>query len=108
MTEVRLKSNEGGVFLSLKAKGHSGYSVKGSDIVCAAVSSLLRTALVVLEKNGVKMKVNLEDRGNMECRVVSYNQGEEKLLQYTSLFLKEGVGMLEKEFPCNVKLIEEI
>lgn len=93
--------------MSLKAKGHSGYAPKGSDIVCAAVSSLIRTALVVLKKNGVKMNVNLEHRGDMECRVVSYNQGDERILQYTSLFLKEGVGMLEKEFPCNVKLIEE-
>jgi uncharacterized protein YsxB (DUF464 family) len=54
---VTARRNAAGIF-AISAAGHSGYADLGSDIVCAAVSTLvqaLRTGLVdVLELEGVK------------------------------------------------------
>lgn len=44
MTIVIFKS-DGGMLCGLAARGHSGFSAKGSDIVCAAVSALTQGAV---------------------------------------------------------------
>ncbi|MDE5614650.1 MAG: ribosomal-processing cysteine protease Prp, partial [Treponemataceae bacterium] len=48
MTTVTLVCGKDGAFRSCEAAGHAGFAAKGSDIVCAAVTILLRTAADVL------------------------------------------------------------
>jgi hypothetical protein len=43
MTAVKIFRKNGAI-VRVKANGHSGYAEQGSDIVCAAVSSILITA----------------------------------------------------------------
>jgi len=48
--QVRIIRSENGMLRSCEAEGHAGFAPKGLDIVCAAVSSILRTVLALLEK----------------------------------------------------------
>ena len=40
---------EGGALAGFEARGHAGHSAKGTDVVCAAVSAILLTALAGLK-----------------------------------------------------------
>lgn len=41
---------EDGWIVAIESKGHSNYSESGTDIVCAAASSILQTAILGLKK----------------------------------------------------------
>ena len=59
MIQVRIIRSKNGMLRSCEAKGHAGFDKKGFDIVCAAVSSILRTVLALLEKTpSVSLLVN--------------------------------------------------
>ncbi len=47
MTRVEIVKKHGHI-VSLTADGHTGYGVEGEDIVCAALSSVIQTALMGL------------------------------------------------------------
>lgn len=55
MIHVKIFRNQKGYFNRYTISGHSGYDIKGQDIVCAAISVLAQTALMSLvEVCGVK------------------------------------------------------
>ncbi len=45
-----------GYYESFEISGHAGYSKKGTDIVCAAVSTVTQHTARVLKENGAKIK----------------------------------------------------
>ena len=49
MTTVKVEKKEGHI-VSVTAKGHTGYAEEGMDIVCAALSAIIQTAVMGLEK----------------------------------------------------------
>lgn len=49
-------------FFSIEVDGHTGYSESGSDIVCAAISSIVQTALLgLLQVAGVNVEYTRRD-----------------------------------------------
>ncbi len=56
MTEVTVYS-ESGHITAVTAKGHTGFAEQGEDIVCAALSSIIQTALLgLLTVVGIEVK----------------------------------------------------
>ena len=47
MIKVSIKK-EDNIVKNVKVEGHAGYGVKGTDIVCASVSSIVITSLLSL------------------------------------------------------------
>ncbi len=99
MTRVEIVKQHGHI-VSLSADGHTGYGVEGEDIVCAALSSVIQTALLglmrvaginvkytVLDESGsltfsLPSKLSDEDRRNadmiletMLCGIADLNEG---------------------------------
>ena len=61
MTVVEIK-RESGHIVSLTADGHTGYGVSGEDIVCAALSSIIQTALLgLMQVVGLNIKFTRRD-----------------------------------------------
>lgn len=61
MTVVEVVKKSGHV-VSLSADGHTGYGVEGEDIVCAALSSIIQTALLgLLQVAGINVKFTRRD-----------------------------------------------
>ncbi|MBR2967725.1 MAG: ribosomal-processing cysteine protease Prp, partial [Clostridia bacterium] len=59
VVEVVRKSNH---IVSLSADGHTGYGVEGEDIVCAALSSIIQTALLgLMQVAGINVKFTRKD-----------------------------------------------
>ncbi len=59
----------GGKWHGFTVKGHSGSAPKGKDIICAAVSSIVQTALIGLDEvAGVKNSYEISD-GFVKCEL---------------------------------------
>lgn len=69
MIEAVITRNSGGQVVGIKVSGHSGYATSGSDIVCAAVSAIVQTAILGLRNvQGVDVRDRTGD-GELECRI---------------------------------------
>ena len=61
MTTVEVIRQSGHI-VSLTADGHTGYGVEGEDIVCAALSSIIQTALLgLMQAAGINVKFERRD-----------------------------------------------
>ncbi len=106
MTNIVLERAESGELLSCSAKGHSGYAKSGSDIICSAITILLRTTLQVLSESKLDLSVKSSKEGELEFNVT--NKGnlldeQKSLLKYSGIFLEKGFNSLCKEFPEYVR-----
>ncbi len=113
MTEVLLVCTKSGVLKSVNAKGHAAYSSKGSDIVCAALSVLLRTVAEILEQTeGISVKIDASSRGTLAFLIEDADKVLDGLLKARLVcagdFLRQGLKDLAEEFPENVQLREII
>lgn len=108
MTVVTLSCGKNGV-LKCEANGHADFSKKGTDIVCAAVTILLRTAMQVLSHtDDVFLAADTSTRGNLAftAEAKDGNPKAEIRLEYAADFIRDGIKSLQKEFPENVKFSE--
>lgn len=121
MIRVRLERAKTGEFVSCEAKGHAGFDVRGSDIVCSAVTVLLRTAAEVLSKTGgINVAFEAEERGSMRFCLDGKDgvanasdffveNPEISAVTRASLvcaadFLEYGISSVAREYPDNVEL----
>jgi uncharacterized protein YsxB (DUF464 family) len=67
VVRVEVYTDTAGKIHGFAAKGHSGFAPHGQDIVCAAVSVLLQTAILGLEEvAGIVPQTKIAD-GQLEC-----------------------------------------
>ena len=67
MTDVKITKKDGSI-VGVVCDGHTGYGVEGEDIVCAALSSIVQTALLgLLTVVGVNVRYKVDEaRGYLE------------------------------------------
>ena len=99
---VGLDSSENLVFA--EASGHAGVGTRGTDIVCSAVTILLRTTMTTLAGYGPAIETTTAGRGSLSFRVTAFSEGDEPFLRYAARFLREGLESLEREYPEAVAL----
>jgi len=93
-----------GTLRACKARGHAGVGKTGTDIVCAAVSVLMRTAYGTLSnRNGISVKYGAPEPGNFWLEV-DYNADGKDFLFAAGAFLIEGLRSVAQEFPRNCRL----
>lgn len=108
MTVVTLSCGKNGV-LKCEANGHADFSKRGTDVVCAAITILIRTAMQVLSHtDDVFLTADTSTRGNLAftAEAKAENPKAEIRLEYAADFIRNGIKSLEKEFPENVKFSE--
>jgi len=87
-----------------KAVGHAGAGKSGNDIVCAAVSVLLRATLSTLSgKKGIKVQSGAPERGQLWLEVDYEAKGKDFLLAVGE-YLINGLSSVAQEYPKNCKL----
>lgn len=102
MTKVTIYKNSKDDILRFKVLGHSGYDIKGKDIVCAAVSVLSQTALIALVE-----VLNIKEE------LIDYSIDEEtglldvKIPQNTSYDELERINIVLRTFEVGIKSIVE-
>ena len=96
MIQVLLELDEREHLLSVEASG-----IKGHDIVCAAVTILLRTTVQAL--GSVQADISAERRGSLSFRVLNYDETQSEKLRYAAEFLWLGIASLQEEYPQAVQ-----
>lgn len=108
MTAVTLVKAKDGSVLKCSASGHAGFAKSGQDIVCSAVTILMRTAMQVLsETSGIDFNTDTSVRGSLSFlaevqKPESSNELLKQRLLTTGDFLQKGFESLSEEFPKNV------
>ena len=98
---------ERGFLKHCRISGHAGAGPKGSDIVCAAVSVLARTAFKVLSgRKDIKIQGGNPERGEFWMEIISLDTEAEAFMAGVGAFLKEGLDSVSNEYPefCTVNV----
>ena len=107
MIEIEAILEDDGTLRACKAVGHAGAGKSGTDIVCAAVSVLMRTALTALSgRNGITLSGGAPEKGQLWLEV-DYNAEGKDFLFAAGVFLIEGLKSIAREYPENCKLTIE-
>ncbi|MBQ3686796.1 MAG: ribosomal-processing cysteine protease Prp, partial [Treponema sp.] len=90
-----------GCLKEVSARGHAGFGKKGQDIVCAAESFLLRTAIAVLESSPgcLILAKDASRRGELFFRVVERGCVSVDRLRCVADFIRDGMQSLSEEYP---------
>jgi len=92
------------VLKACKASGHAEAGKAGTDIVCAAVTVLLRTAVNTLSgRKGIIVQNGAPERGQLWLETVYEPEGKEFLFAIGE-FLVIGLMSISQEYPKNCKL----
>ena len=105
MINIEIKQDERGCIRKCDAKGHSLLDTKGSDVLCAAVTILLRTVSRVLYVDkGIGFKGNPPETGEMGFILKWIPESKVNRMQGISDFLVRGLKDLEAEYPGRLKV----
>ena len=105
MITITVVLDESGLLKSCDVQGHAGAGKRGNDIVCAAVSALIRTAPVVLSgREGIAVRSEAPQRGVFTLETRAHNQAGKDFLAGTGAFLVEGLRSVAEEYPGNCKM----
>jgi uncharacterized protein YsxB (DUF464 family) len=103
MIHIEAVVEDDGTLRACKASGHARAGKAGNDIVCAAVSVLLRTALKTLSgRKGITLDGGAPEKGQLWLEAGYEAEGKEFLFA-VGVFLIEGLSSVAQEFPNNCK-----
>ena len=108
MINAVLNTNEHGDYIGFEVKGHSGSNVRGRDIVCAAVSSIVQTVLIGIDEVvGVKDTYIIDD-GYIKCSIPN-DLSEAQSLQIQTLIktMHLGLGSIAEQYHNFVRIKED-
>jgi uncharacterized protein YsxB (DUF464 family) len=109
MITINAVVDQEGVLRSCAITGHGGAGPKGSDIVCASVSILARTAGIVLtNKTGIRVWENVPKRGVLGMEI-EYTEAGKGFLSAAGTFLLEGLQSIAQDYPdqCTMHIYTE-
>ena len=125
MVKIRLLSNAENCFSAFESSGHAsgghaggnyagsghadfgdndGKPEKGGNIVCAAVTILLKTAVLSLssaqkESSSLKVEIRADNPGYLSAKITAFSGDDKPRLQYLLEFLTIGLMAIEAEYP---------
>ena len=107
MIRIDLLSDKDGLIREFTVNGHAGYDRAGKDIVCAAVSAVVQTAVIGLtDAAGINVR-HVQQNGYLRCTLPENMNAEEKkaagLILNTML---AGLKSIQMGYP-NLILIKE-
>jgi len=91
--------------IDLDVNGHAEFSHSGEDLVCSAVTVLVRTAgRVILSRFGENCAYASDGKGSFRLKVSKIPDGRREWMIGITEYLLNGLSDLEKDYPAFVKL----
>ncbi|MBQ9433693.1 MAG: ribosomal-processing cysteine protease Prp [Synergistaceae bacterium] len=106
MTAVKL-IYQGKTLTGIESRGHSGYSRSGSDIVCAAVSTLMQALVLGLEDIAHVQGLQVVADSRVPLIRVTWPESEHKSISLLTNTAAESLRHIARENPRHVKIITE-
>ena len=105
--DVTLDSN--GILYEVKTSGHSGYSHKGSDIVCAGVSAFTQSGYILLkrllgENVTLTQDTHSDNENVLAYRIEHYPDEMRQMLQGVTLYLITGLNEIQRQYNENIRV----
>lgn len=96
---------QGPLVTGFSISGHSDFSVKGSDIVCSAISALSQTAVLALVKVAGITPITKRQAGLLKCRLPA-DVTEDQLItcQVILKTILTGIDSIAKEYPDYIRI----
>lgn len=106
MTKVEF-FNENGRITGFCCAGHSGYAEKGTDIVCAAVTSAVRMAETIInDVCGARAKTRVHEQDARITLTLPASCEEEETVQATLTGLMLTLCQLRDDYPDYIEVME--
>ena len=102
MIKVNIKNKNGKVY-EIVVKGHAGYDYYGKDIVCAAVSTMMITAI----NNIISLDDSIdyvENDGLLKVTIKKETEINQKILSNVIMMLED----LKSQYPKNIEIRNEV
>lgn len=102
---LRVLLEKGRYSLACRAEGHALFDKKGQDIVCAAATALIRTAMQTLQdRPAIVFEGGAPVRGETgwTARAAAGSQRALTEINFAADFLEQGFRTLSREFPQNI------
>ena len=106
MIAVKLYYQEG-TLTGIESRGHSGYSRRGSDIVCAAVSTLMQSLILGLEDIANVSGLNVEADERVPIIRVTWPVSEQERISLLTDTTASSLKQIAQENPKYVKISTE-
>ena len=91
----------------IESRGHSGYSRRGSDIVCAAVSTLMQSLILGLEDIANVSGLNVEADERVPIIRVTWPVSEQERISLLTDTTASSLKQIAQENPKYVKILTE-
>jgi hypothetical protein len=102
---LSLRLQAGGCLRSFSATGHAGAGPRGRDLVCAAVTVLLRTAARLLSSQpDLQVSGESPQEGVMRLVLEAPPEARREWVRGVTATLVAGLTDLDREFPGRLKL----
>lgn len=107
MTKIKIyRQNEN--IVGFESSGHSGYAEYGSDIVCSAISSILLTSIIGLERVlGVAIKTTRDDKKGYLKVVLKNSELDAQKSQVIFQTMLQGLKEVERAYKKYLKLEDD-
>ena len=104
MVRILIALSPGGLLRRFEAEGHAGAAVRGQNVACAAVTTLLRTTGRLCVERGITLAGGAGEPGEMRLILSAGAAPEGGWLRGVTDFLLRGVKDLQEEFPKEIAL----
>ncbi len=107
MITAVLCRNSDGALASCEVTGHSGLAPRGADIVCAAVSTVVRTTVAVLQTTGSAEQLvtcDSSEHGQLAFRATEMSSAYAERMVFAADYLQKGLEIIAAEYPEYLKL----
>ena len=103
MVTIEAVLDKSGTLRACTASGHAGVGRRGTDIVCAAISVLMRTAVSALSgRKGISIRYDAPEPGLLNLEADYTAEGKD-FLNAAGVFLAEGLSSVAQEYPEHCK-----
>ena len=104
MVLIDIKRNQEGQIMEFRAQGHAGYAEAGNDIVCAAVSAIIQTAIFGLtDYLDLAIDVDSND-GLLNCNLGKFASNREVITVLETMVV--GLKRTAESYPDSLELTE--
>ena len=100
MLEILILIDTDRVLKEIRASGHAGDAAKGTNIICSAATSLLRTACrTVKSDRDIKCSYKAAVPGQIDFSIHYYDEKKTEWLKGITDYLLTGLTDLDNEYP---------
>jgi hypothetical protein len=103
--QIKKNAQECGIIVN----GHSGLGIKGSDIVCSAVSAIIQTAVASITRVAEIHQDIVQKEGYLESKIdlSDLNQTNINALKIIIHTMIIGLKLIDENYPKTLKIIIE-